>query len=69
MSLSNLIRALTILKKYGDPNYPTHCENDVLTICDIYPDDVSAEDKAQLEELGFIVSGDNCFVSFSYGSA
>jgi hypothetical protein len=70
--VKNLIEALTILLKYGNPRNPTHCEHDQLTICGIDPDDVSDEDKKKLDKLGFIVSdgdGDLCFISFRYGSA
>jgi hypothetical protein len=72
MSLSGLIKALTILNKYGDPSSPTHCEHDVLYICNIDPNDVSVEDKKELGELGFLVSnewGEEQFISFKYGSA
>lgn len=68
--MSKLIEALTLLLKYGDPEYPTHCEHDELTICGIDPADVSDEDKAKLDALGFFVSEeDNCFRSSRYGSA
>ena len=30
--MSDLIEALTIFLKYGNPRNPTHCEHDVLTI-------------------------------------
>ena len=70
--MSKLIEALTIFLKYGNPDSPTHCEHYVLTICGIEPKDVSVEDVARLDELGFFVStenGDECFISFRYGSA
>lgn len=68
--MANLIKALKIFLKYGNPTYPTHCEHDELTICGIDPDDVSGVDKAELDELGFFVSEeDNCFRSFTFGSA
>lgn len=73
--MSQLIEALQILLKYGDPDYPTHCEHDVLTICGIEPASVSDEDKARLDKLGFIVSevegceGEEAFMSFKFGSA
>ncbi len=70
--LDNLIKALTIFRKYGNPNYPTHCEHDVMYICGIDPDDVSEEDKKELDDLGFIVAsdyGETQFKSFEYGSA
>ena len=70
--LSQLIEALNIFLKYGDPAYPTHCEHDCLIICGIQPDDVSKGDKDKLEELGFSVDneyGDPHFMSSKYGSA
>ena len=50
--MKNLIEALQILLKYGNPKYPTHCEHDILTIMEIDPKDVSMEDKKMLEALG-----------------
>jgi len=71
--MKDLIEALTIFLKYGNPAYPTHCEHDVLVICNIEPSDVSDEDKKRLDELGFFVSDnvdyDNGFISFRFGSA
>jgi hypothetical protein len=70
--MEDLIRALQIFIKYGNPDYPTCCEHDILTICGIEPEIVSANDKIKLKELGFIVSdewGEEAFVSFKYGSA
>lgn len=66
--MSKLIEALQILLKYGDPDYPTHCEHDVLTICGIDPAVVSGEDRAALGALGFFV-GDEAFQSYRFGSA
>lgn len=66
--MNKLIKALQIFLKYGNPNYPTHCEHDVLTV-DIDPELVSAEDLAMLDELGFfpdVDSGD--FKSYRFGS-
>lgn len=70
--MSDLIAALQIFLKYGDPKFPTHCEHDVLLICGINPAVVSDDDKAELDRLGFIVSkeyDDEHFSSFRYGSA
>ena len=70
--MEKLIEALQIFLKYGNPDRPTHCEHDELYICGIDPDDVSEEDKEKLETLGFFVSdssGEECFMSFKYGSA
>jgi hypothetical protein len=67
--MSQLIKALQILLKYGNPDFPTHCEHDALYIM-INPDNVSAEDKIQLEILGVLVNEyDECFISYKYGSA
>lgn len=43
--METLIQALQILLKYGNPEYPTHCEHDELWIMEIDPEDVSDEDK------------------------
>ncbi len=69
--ISDLIKALQIFLKYGDPHRPTHCEHDYMQICGIDPADVSAEDVLALDELGFFVDEENdpCFMSFRFGSA
>ena len=72
--MEDLIKALQIFSKYGNPKYPTHCEHDVLMICGIDPDDVSGEDTAELKKLGFLVGDpiEGCedgFYSFRFGSA
>jgi len=67
--MENLIKALQILLKYGNPKYPTCCEHDTLYICGIKFSDVSAEDIEKLEELGFNKGDDDNFYSFRYGSA
>lgn len=64
--MNKLIDALQIFLKYGNPDFPTHCEHDVLTV-DINPELVSAEDLALLDELGFFPDGDD-FKSFHFGS-
>ena len=68
--MSDLIEALTIFLKYGNPHNPTHCEHDLLTIAEIDPNDVTSEDRARLDELGFFVfEAERCFQSYRYGSA
>ena len=67
--MSNLIEALQIFLKYGNPEYPTHCDHDELLICGIESADVSDEDKKRLEELGFLISSHGHFFSYRYGSA
>jgi hypothetical protein len=68
--MDDLIEALTILRKYGNPSDPTHCEHDTLTIC-INPALVSVADKRRLQDLG--VEADEydgeCFYSYRFGSA
>lgn len=65
--MDELIEALQIFRKYGNPNYPTHCEHDTLYICGIDPEDVSVEDIKKLDELGFFVVDDG-FQSFRFDS-
>lgn len=65
--MKDLIEALQIFLKYGNPDYPTHCEHDTMYVM-IDPELVSDEDKARLDELGFS-EGDNNFYSYQYGSA
>ena len=64
--MSDLIKALQIFLKYGDPRWPTHCEHDVMYVC-INPEIVSREDKVVLDKLGFFVGPDD-FQSFKFGS-
>ena len=69
--MSDLIRALTIFLKYGDPKYPTSCEHDVLYVF-VDPASVSPEDLAELDTLGFHPHHDpgvGSFESHRYGSA
>lgn len=65
-----IIRAFTIFNKYTDTQWPTHCEHDIMYVC-VEPDKVSAEDRAELEGLGFEPDGDNpeSFSSYRFGSA
>ena len=68
--MEDLIKALQIFLRYGNPSYPTHCEHDVMYICGIEPEAVSEEDKKELDGLGFFVGEDgDGFMSFKFGSA
>lgn len=69
--MEDLIRALQIFLKYGNPRRPTYCSHDEeLSIVDINPEEVSKEDKLELEKLGFLVDESNeYFLSFRFGSA
>ena len=67
--MEDLIKALQLLLKYGNPKWPTWCEHDCLHISDIYDEKVSEEDKEELEALGFFVDETNGgFMSFRFGS-
>lgn len=66
--MSDLIKALTIFLKYGDPYSPTHCEHDELTVC-IDPALVSDDDLMELDRLGFHPSRHGDFRSYRFGSA
>lgn len=67
--MKDLIEALTIFSKYGNPSSPTHCEHDIL-IVQIHPELVSAEDLRRLDELSFVPDEDlgDCFSSYRFGS-
>lgn len=64
--MKQLIEALQIFLKYGDKEYPTHCEHDVLHV-DIDPELVNDADKKKLDALGFFSNGDG-FESYKFGS-
>jgi DNA-binding protein YbaB len=70
--MEDLIKALQILLKYGNPKWPTHCEHDIMII-NIDPAIVSDEDIKKLEALDVSAEysstyGDPCFYSYRYGS-
>ncbi len=67
--MEDLIKALQILLKYGNPHYPTNCEHDILVI-DIDPTLVSPEDIIALDELGVYPNEEveDCFASYRFGS-
>lgn len=68
--MKDLIEALTIFAKYKDVRNPTHCEHDVLTIMAVTLEEVSEEDRARLETLGFFWDpAEEAWRSFRYGSA
>lgn len=66
--MDELIKALQIFRKYGNPDNPTHCEHDELYIM-IDPELVSSEDVAALEELHFSPNDVDGFSSYRFGSA
>ena len=67
--MSDLIEALQILLKYGNPYNPLNCNHDEVVICGIDPNDVSTTDKKRLDDLGFFVAeNEHSFKSFRFGS-
>ena len=66
--MDDLIKALMIFRKYGNPSSPTNCTNDMLSVM-IDPDLVSDEDTAELARLGFDPADEGMFYSFVFGSA
>lgn len=67
--MNDLIEALKIFRKYGNPEWPTHCEHDVMMVNIDYTI-VSDKDKEKLNNLGFIEDGENNkFKSYKFGSA
>lgn len=65
--MENLIKALQIFLKYGNPTYPTYCEHDELHVNGYDWKKISKEDQEELECLGFFYDGED-IVSFRYGS-
>ena len=67
--MKDLIEALQIFLKYGNPKYPTCCEHDTLyVLCD--PEKVSQKDLHRLDALGFIADdAEHGFHSYRFGSA
>lgn len=66
--MKDLIEALQILLKYGNPIHPTRCEHDEMAV-DIDPSLVSEEDIKELDDLGFFPDEDESdFKSFRFGS-
>ena len=70
--MNDLIEALQIFSKYGNPTYPTDCGHNILYINpEICPDDLSFDDRVKVEKLGFFVTeetGERIFASFKFAS-
>ena len=59
--MKDLIKALTILQSFlknPDAKYPTACEHDVLYVCSIDFNKITANDIHTLSELGFFPGSD-----------
>lgn len=68
--VDNLIEALTIMRKYANPSFPTNCSHDLLYV-NVSPELVSEEDLARLDALGFHPDTEfasDGFVSYLFGS-
>lgn len=66
--MEDLIEALQIFLKYGNPEHPINCSHDVLQV-NIAPEKVSEEDLKKLDKLGFFPNEDGCgFSSYRFGS-
>jgi hypothetical protein len=64
--MNDLIQALQILAKYGNPDKPTSCSIGEFKV-GIWPEDVSKSDIELLETLGFYASSKH-FWSTRFGS-
>lgn len=68
--MEDLIKALTIFKKYRNEKWPTHCEHDVLMIMAVGEKEMSEEDTQAVEKLGFHWSNEyDCWASYKFGRA
>ena len=68
--MEDLIKALQILLKYGNPKYPTVCEHDILYIVGIDLKKINIEDITELENLGFNINIEESEIySYKFGSA
>lgn len=68
--MDDLIEALQIFRKYGNPKYPTWCEHDVLNVCDIDMELITTEDQERLDALGFVHDSESeSYKSFKFGCA
>lgn len=66
--MDDLIEALTILRKYGNPGRPTNCAHDLLWV-NIDPEKVTPEDTERLDQLGFFPDSEGAgFTSTKFGS-
>ncbi len=69
--MEDLIKALQIFLKYGNPRNPTHCEHDVLYVAQgVHPEDMDKADVDAVEALSFCWDLETeAWQSFRFGSA
>lgn len=66
--MNDLIEALTIFAKYGNPSNPTCFIHDMLLV--MAPENLSDEDSDRLKNLSFFYSAEyDCWASYRFGSA
>lgn len=63
--MKNLVKALTILNRYGNPKFPLSFKKGILTILDIDTNAITREDRAELLECGFWIK-DKKIYSYKY---
>lgn len=68
--MSDLIKALQIFLKYGDPMYPSSGEHDVFLLPSYRDRDfIGAEDREALNKLSFyFIEEYGCWGSYRFGS-
>lgn len=69
--MEDFIEALRIFEKYCDDyhkKYPFCCDHDIIVFNGTGKDDVSTEDLAELQKLGWEPYEDFGFCSYRYGS-
>jgi hypothetical protein len=68
--MSDLIKALQIFLKYGDPRWPSLCEHCMFLLVSYRDKEIiSEEDQKDLDKLGFIfIEEYGCWGSTRFGS-
>ena len=69
--MEDFIKSLRIFEKYCDDyhkQYPFCCDHDIIVFNGAGKDDVSKEDKEELEKLGWIPFDNFGFCSYRFGS-
>lgn len=71
--MEDLIKALQIFLKYlsnKNERSPTHCEHDVMWVCQVPPDEMAESDVEEVKRLGFHWDESvGSWASFRFGSA
>lgn len=67
--MDDLIEALTIFRKYGNPRSPVFCGHDQIFVnIQTGPDQMTPGDADRLEALSFTHDGDMGWTSYRFGS-